>query len=180
MEYRLDAENAGAAALNIPARHDYITAKTDFAVSVPFEYLRETYKAQNALTAIVWGLKKTKMFVHQTILTVKRLVTGDLGRRAISGPVAIATITYKIASTQSLTYYMYFLGLISSVIAVMNLLPLPIVDGGVIVLLIIENIKGSPISQRAQEIISYIGLVFIIALFLLLVYNDVSNLWFYR
>ena len=71
---------------------------------------------------------------------------------------------------------MYFLGLISSIIAVMNLLPLPIVDGGLIVLLIVEKIKGSPISRRTQEIISYIGLVFILALFLWLTYNDIINM----
>ena len=60
----------------------------------------------------------------------------------------------------------------------MNLLPLPIVDGGVIVLLIIEKIKGSPVSVKAQEIISYAGLVLIISLFLWLTYNDLSNILF--
>jgi regulator of sigma E protease len=58
----------------------------------------------------------------------------------------------------------------------MNLLPIPVVDGGVIVLLIIEKIKGSPISQKVQEVISYVGLAFIITLFVWLTYNDILNL----
>jgi regulator of sigma E protease len=72
-------------------------------------------------------------------------------------------------------YYVYFLGLISSVIAVMNLLPLPIVDGGVILLLLIEKIKGSPISERTQATINYIGLVFIAIVFILLLWNDIMR-----
>ncbi len=58
----------------------------------------------------------------------------------------------------------------------MNLLPLPIVDGGVIVLLVIEKIKGSPISPKVQEVISYAGMVFLGAVFLWLTYNDILNL----
>ncbi|MCF7954847.1 MAG: site-2 protease family protein, partial [Phycisphaerae bacterium] len=70
----------------------------------------------------------------------------------------------------------YFLGLISSCIAVMNLLPLPVVDGGVIVLLIIEKIKGSPLSQKVQGVISYAGVVFILTLFGWLLFNDALNI----
>ena len=95
--------------------------------------------------------------------------------QALSGPVGIVTMSYKIAS-QSIADYIYFLGLISSCIAVMNLLPLPIVDGGVIVLLVIEKVKGSPISPKIQEIISYAGMVFLGAVFLWLTYNDILNL----
>ena len=114
------------------------------------------------------------MFIAQTYVTLRKLVTpGDrLSPKTLVGPVGIVTLSYKIVASQSITYYIYFLGLISSVIAVMNLLPIPIVDGGVIVLLIIEKIKGSPVSVKIQEIISYVGLVLIISLFLWLTYND--------
>ena len=61
----------------------------------------------------------------------------------------------------------------------MNLLPLPIVDGGVIILLLVEKIKGSPLNRQTQEIISYIGLVFILAVFVLLTFNDIRNLFFH-
>ena len=59
----------------------------------------------------------------------------------------------------------------------MNLLPLPIVDGGVIVLLIIEKIKGSPINMKVQEVISYAGLAFLGFVFIWLTYNDILNLF---
>ena len=115
------------------------------------------------------------MFIAQTYVTLQRLITREVSPKALSGPVGIVSMSYKIAS-QSIPDYIYFLGLISSCIAVMNLLPLPIVDGGVNVLLIIEKLKGSPISPRVQEAISYAGLVFLGAVFLWLTYNDITNL----
>ncbi len=187
IDYRIDNDGGGVG-LDIPADDDYITAETDFAppvspgfvpaAYVPFEYIKEPYKADGAPAAIKMGLKKTYMFIAQTYVTLRRLITRDVSPKTLVGPVGIVTLSYKIVASQSLTYYIYFLGLISSVIAVMNLLPLPIVDGGVIVLLIVEKIKGSPLSRLAQEILGYVGLVLILALFLWLTYNDILNLMF--
>lgn len=173
-----DGNDAGGTGISVPLSHDYISAKTSFADVVPFGYLKEVYKAGSASEAVVMGLKKTRMFIVNSYLTLKRLATKEVGPKAVSGPVGIVTISYKIATSQSLTYYLYFLGLVSSCIAVMNLLPLPVVDGGVIILLIIEKIKGSPLSKRVQEAISFAGLAFIIALFIFLTYNDIVNMFF--
>lgn len=173
-----DGNNAGGTGISVPLSHDYISAKTSFAAAVPFDYLKEVYKAGSASEAVLMGLKKTRTFIVNSYLTLKRLATREVGPKAVSGPVGIVTISYKIAKSQSLTYYLYFLGLVSSCIAVMNLLPLPVVDGGVIVLLIIEKIKGSPLSQKVQEVISFAGLAFIIALFVFLTYNDIVNMFF--
>jgi regulator of sigma E protease len=187
MDYRI-GNDGGVVGLNIPTDDDYITARNDFAppasagfvptAYVPFEYVKEPYKAAGAAEAVKMGLKKTYMFIAQTYVTLRRLIGRDVSPTTLVGPVGIVTMSYRIVASQSLMYYVYFLGLISSVIAVMNLLPLPIVDGGVIVQLIVEKIKGSPLSRQAQEIISYVGLVFILALFLWLTYNDIRNLLF--
>ncbi|HPD45950.1 MAG TPA: RIP metalloprotease RseP [Anaerohalosphaeraceae bacterium] len=165
----------GSAAIAVPADCSIISAVSEPTTILPFEYLKETYKASSPLQAISWGVKKTHMFIAQTYVTLQRLITREVSPKALSGPVGIVSMSYKIAS-QSIPDYIYFLGLISSCIAVMNLLPLPIVDGGVIVLLIIEKLKGSPISPRVQEAISYAGLVFLGAVFLWLTYNDITNL----
>jgi len=187
MDYRI-GDDGGGVGLNIPPDNDYIVTEAGFAPPVPsgfvptsyvpFEYLKEPYKAAGATAAIKMGLKKTSMFIAQTYITLRRLISREVSPKTLVGPVGIVTMSYRIVSSQSLTYYVYFLGLISSVIAVMNLLPLPIVDGGVIILLIVEKIKGSPISRAAQEILGYVGLVFILALFLWLTYNDIVNMLF--
>ena len=175
IDYRVDDQNAGSVVLDIPSQYDFITAKTQIDAFVPFEQLRELYKASGPVEAVGMGIKKTKTFIVQTVITLKRLFSGAVSPTTLSGPLGIVTASYSIAS-QSLAYYVYFLGLISSCIAVMNLLPLPIVDGGVIVLLIVEKIKGSPLSHKVQGIISYVGLVFILGLFGWLLWNDFLNM----
>lgn len=175
LEYVKDGQ-AGRTELDVPAdASEAITARSDFAVAVPFEYLKHKYKATGPVQAVTWGVKKTHMFVAQTYVTLQRLITREVSPKALSGPVGIVSMSYKIAS-QSIPEYIYFLGLISSCIAVMNLLPLPIVDGGVIVLLIIEKLRGGPINPRVQEAISYAGLVFLGMVFLWLTYNDILNI----
>jgi len=68
------------------------------------------------------------------------------------------------------------MGVISCFLAVMNFLPIPIVDGGVFLLLIVEKIKGSPVSVKVQKVLIYAGLAFIVALFALVIFNDVMNI----
>ncbi len=173
---KANGTDAGGTGISIPATHDYITIKTSFAYSIPFDYHKELFKAGSAGEAITMGLKQTKMFIVNSYLTLKGLISQNVKKEAVSGPIGIVTISYKIAATQSLTYFAYFMGLISSCLAFMNLLPIPVVDGGVIVLLIVEKIKGSPISLKVQEVISYAGLAFIILLFVWLTKNDIMNL----
>jgi regulator of sigma E protease len=156
---------------------DAIFAEAVLETSVPFASLREIYKADNPGQAVKMGVKKTKMFVVQTVITLKGLFTRSVSPTTLSGPLGIVTISYRIAS-KSTMYFIYFMGLISACIAVMNLLPLPVVDGGVIILLLIEKIKGSPISQKIQEIISYGGLAMILLLFAWLIWNDTLNMIF--
>jgi len=170
------ADGSGQVDLAIDADNDHIAAISQTEIILPFQYLKKNYKASGPIEAISWGVKKTYMFIAQTYVTLQRLVTRDVSPRALSGPVGIVSMSYKIAS-QSIADYIYFLGLISSCIAVMNLLPLPIVDGGVIVLLIIEKIKGGPINPKLQEGISYAGLALLGAVFLWLTYNDILNLF---
>ena len=87
-------------------------------------------------------------------------------------------VSYKIVEGKNWTFYLYFMGLISASIAVMNFLPFPLLDGGVATLMIVEKIKGSPISQQAQSAIAYTGLVLIIAFFLYVTWNDLTGVLF--
>ena len=145
-------------------------------VKVPFENLKVCYKAGGPIEAVSMGVKKTESFIVHSCIMLGRLITRDVSPKVLSGPLGIVTASYSVAK-ESITYYVYLLGLISSCIAVMNLLPLPILDGGVIVLLIIEKIKGSPLSLKVQASISYVGLVLILVLFAWLFYNDFLNMF---
>ncbi|MBN1816724.1 MAG: site-2 protease family protein [Sedimentisphaerales bacterium] len=177
IEYRLSDTDAGAVAVDVPSDDRFLAAQTALAKSIPLEPLTELYKASGPGQAVVWGSKKTYMFIAQTYVTLRRLITRDVSPKTLMGPVGILSASYTIAQ-RDLIDYIYFLGLISSIIAVMNLLPLPIVDGGVIVLLLIEKIKGSPLNERVQEAIAYAGLALLLAVFLWLTYQDILRLVF--
>ena len=178
IDYRLDEEITGGVVLDVKADEDFVTVKSAFTEFVPFEDLKRLYKASGPIDAVVMGYKKTIMFIVQTYVSIRRLTEGLVSRKELSGPVGIIAMTYRIAAEQPLIYYVYFLGIISVLLAVFNFLPLLPFDGGHIVLLLVEKIKGSALSERTQEIIAYAGVVFIIALFLYLTFNDIVNIFF--
>ena len=176
----VDAQGrAGGTGMVVPERggiHMRSELETGLA-SLPFEELRVTYEADNSLQAIGMGFKKVRQFVVRTVLTLYRLIFGQLPATALMGPVGIITVSYTIADA-SLIHYLYFLGLLSSILAVMNLMPLPVLDGGVIVMLTIEKIIGRPINEKVQAAVTYVGLALILALMLMVTYNDILRLLF--
>lgn len=178
IDYRLDEEETGGVALEVKADEGFVTVKSTFAEFVPFEDLKRLYKASGPIDAVVIGCKKTIMRIAQTYVSIRCLVGGLVSSKELSGPVGIIAMTYRIATEQPLIYYVYFLGIISVLLAVFNFLPLLPFDGGHIVLLLVEKIKGSALSERTQGIIAYAGVVFIIAVFLYLTFNDIINIFF--
>jgi regulator of sigma E protease len=94
------------------------------------------------------------------------------------GPVGIISFSYRIVAEQPFVYYVYFLGLISACIAVFNFLPLPPLDGGLVVLLLVEKIKGSALSERTQGVVAYVGWVLIGGFFLYVTFNDIVRSFF--
>jgi len=178
IDWRVDAETAGNVALNVDGGEDSITVKSTFADLVPFEDLKEVYKATGPVNAVAMGYRKTVMFIAQTYLTLKCIIAGLVSPKSLMGPVGIIALSYHVVAHQPFTYYVYLLGLISSVIAVFNFLPLPPLDGGLIVLLLIEKIKGSALSERIQGVIAYTGWVLIGALFLYVTFNDIVRVIF--
>ncbi len=175
LRYQKDEQETGTVTLDVPAQDDYITVQSIFAEFVPFKELKELYKAAGAAHAIQLGYSKTLMFIAQAYTTVKGLLARLVSPKTLVGPLGILKLSYTIVAEQPLSYYFYFLGVISAIIAVMNFLPLPILDGGLVVLLLVEKLKGSPISVRTQTVLTYAGLAFIGALFLYLTRNDIIN-----
>lgn len=172
IKYRLDEHTAGSVVLDTATDKDFITVESSPAEIVPFEFLKRLYKADGPAQAFVMACKKSVGFIVQTYVTIKGLLVRDVRPKALSGPVGIATMVYKAVERSFITF-LYVLAFISAVLAVINFLPIPVTDGGVFLLLIVEKIKGAPVSVRVQEMISYAGLVLIAGAFLYLTYNDI-------
>ncbi|MBA7700734.1 hypothetical protein ES703_109457 [subsurface metagenome] len=178
IDWRLTDEIAGYAALDVGTGGGFVTIQSGFAEFIPFKRVERVYKAGGPVDAIVMGYKKTVMFIAQTYVTLRHLVRGLISPKNLMGPIGILAFSYHIVAEQPLVYYVYFLGLISACVAVFNFLPLPPLDGGLIVLLLVEKIKGSAVSQRVQEAIAYAGWVLVGTLFLYVTFNDIVRSFF--
>ncbi len=104
-----------------------------------------------------------------------RMVAGRASLENLSGPISISQ--YANASAQSgIAHFLWFLGVISLSLCIINLLPIPILDGGHLLYYLIELVKGSPVSERAMAAGQYIGLVALAGLMGLAFYNDIARL----
>ncbi|OOZ37080.1 sigma E protease regulator RseP [Solemya velesiana gill symbiont] len=104
-----------------------------------------------------------------------RMVTGEASVKNLSGPISIAQTAGKSAS-YGLVYFLKFLALISISLGVLNLLPIPVLDGGHLLFFLVEGVKGSPMSEEAQIQSQKIGMLILLALMGLAFYVDIARL----
>lgn len=175
IDYLYDGQ-AGGTGLLAPALGG-IRAEASLNALAPFAPLMHTFKAENVWQAAGMGLRKAQQFIVRTVITIWRLIQRQVPSSSLVGPVGIIRVSYTLADS-SIIHYLYFLGLIGACLAVMNLLPLPVLDGGVIVMLLIEKISGKPIPEKIQSAVSYAGLALLLSLMLWVTYNDVLRLLF--
>ncbi len=125
--------------------------------------------------AVRKGLADTADLTRMTLLYIARMATGDVSLKNISGPVTIAEITGTTFNI-GMTTYLFTLALLSISIGILNLLPIPLLDGGHLLYYLIEFIKRSPLSHSAQIVGYGIGVVMIGSLLILALYNDLTRL----
>jgi regulator of sigma E protease len=178
IDYRLDAQTAGSVTVNTAHIDSGITVESFINQDVPFQQLKRLYKADGVFDAVVMGCSKTVDFVQQAYITLQRALSGLISPENFMGPVGIATVSYQIVSQKPLMEYVYFLGLISAFIAVFNLLPLLPFDGGHLVFLLVEKVKGSPVSPKVQAAAIYAGLILVGAFFIYVTFNDILRSFF--
>jgi len=111
-----------------------------------------------------------------TLRMLGRMVTGDVSIKNISGPINIAQFAGQSAE-RGLDYFLGFLAIVSISLGVLNLLPIPVLDGGQIVYQSIEGLKGSPLSERAQIVGQQIGIFALIMLMSFAFYNDLARIF---
>ncbi|MGQ0429977.1 MAG: RIP metalloprotease RseP [Gammaproteobacteria bacterium] len=136
----------------------------------------QTTERYGPLAAIVPALTETW---HKTALTVRflwRMVTGHVSAKNISGPINIAQYA-GITASEGFIYYLGFLALVSISLAVLNLLPVPVLDGGQVVFQLAEMAKGSPLSMQAQVVGQKVGIAMLVALMGFAFYNDITRLF---
>lgn len=126
--------------------------------------------------AIGHSIRRNYELSALTFKIIGRILTGSASVRTLSGPIEIARISGSAARTRSARIFFGFLGLVSLQLGVFNLLPIPILDGGVIALLVIEGVLRRDLSLNVKEKIVQVGFVFLILLMGFVVFNDLSKI----
>jgi len=128
--------------------------------------------------AVTAGAQTTWVMAGAIVDIVKGLVTRRLSVRQLSGPVGITKMSVE-AARSGLESLLTLIALLSVNVAILNMLPIPILDGGQVLINVLESAKGKPFSLRTREYILRFGLLAIALLFVVVMYNDTHS-WFAR
>jgi regulator of sigma E protease len=135
----------------------------------------QTFKPLNPVSAVGRGVGKTWDVTALTVVSIWKLVTGTIPASNIGGPLQISMVAGQQAQ-QGLVTYLGFVALISINLAILNLLPVPMLDGGHLLFFAIEAVLGRPLSLRKREIAQQIGLALLLLLMVFALFNDLTRL----
>ena len=126
--------------------------------------------------AITYAFTHVLALIHQMILVIFYLITGKLSLNNLSGPIGIYNIVGEAAKYGILTI-MNLIGLLCVNVGFINILPLPAFDGGRLLFLVIEKIKGKPVDPKLENTIHLVGMVLLMILMVVITYNDILRLF---
>jgi regulator of sigma E protease len=127
------------------------------------------------LDSVVQGVARTWEMSAFSLRMLGRMLTGDLSVRNLSGPVTIADMAGQTARS-GLQSYLGFIALISVSLGVLNLLPIPVLDGGHLVYYVVEAIRRRPLSDQVMAITQKVGLLLVVFMMALALFNDFTRL----
>jgi regulator of sigma E protease len=139
--------------------------------------MRLVFKQYGFLESLRLGFNKTIEYIDLTFITLKKLLTLNLSIKTLGGPVMIAQMSGKAAAA-GLSSFLSLLAMISISLGILNLLPIPVLDGGMLLFLAIEAIRKKPLSQKVMEVSQNIGAAVLISLIVVVSYNDVMRMFF--
>ncbi|WP_350459154.1 RIP metalloprotease RseP [Amaricoccus sp.] len=126
-------------------------------------------------TAAAYGVSRVTEVITQSLRGMRSILNGSIGTENLQGPIGIAQISGETAS-QGLTSFIVLIGVISTAIGLLNLFPIPVLDGGHFVAFLIEAVRGRPPSQAAMQLAMSIGLGLILLLMVFATYNDIMRM----
>lgn len=137
---------------------------------------RSLMHANNPLQAVYQGLDATWGWTELTAIGLYKMVVGDISSKNIGGPLTIANISGEAAS-QGASSVVFLIAILSINLGVLNLLPIPILDGGHLLFFLIEGILRKPLGDRQREIAQQVGLVLLVGVMIFAFWNDIERLF---
>ena len=147
-----------------------VTPQRRWLIGLPLQPLRTIIKRDPAHSVLL-GARKAFQWTIRVYASLRSLIVGDVSLGNLNSFVAIGYMTYAAART-GLGYFLYILGVLNINLGVMNLLPVPVLDGGHLLFAVIEKVRGRPVSERIRSTAGYVGLALIVGLLMLACWND--------
>lgn len=166
---RLDQEKPNTLEMKLP--DEIVPQRRVFVQDKPSENF---FKSAGITDAVGSAYDDTKNYTLSMFSTIRGLFTSDVKAKNLSGPLGIGHSIY-INATGNFMNYLWWLAFISLNLGVMQLLPIPLLDGFHLVLVFLEKLKGKPVSAKAQIACFYLGMVLIGLLFCFVMFNDISR-----
>lgn len=134
----------------------------------------EIERIYNPFVLLVKGTERMIDLSAKNLISITKMFTGDVSVATLGGPILIGKLAGESIS-RGLIAFLSTMGVLSVGLGVLNLLPVPILDGGHIVLLLVEGIRRRPLTLKQMEVVQQIGLVFILTLMVIVIKNDLSR-----
>lgn len=139
----------------------------------PAEMLHEV--SFGPVDALPEALRRTWSMTSMTLVSIKKMLVGELSVKNLSGPVTIAKVAGASAES-GIAEFLNFLALLSISLGVLNLLPIPVLDGGHLMFYLVEWVRGRPLPERVQVWGMQVGISLVVGVMLLALFNDLSRL----
>jgi len=140
-----------------------------------FKVLMDPKVSRGPLEALAWGGRETTFFITTSYATLRSLINRTVSPKELSGPVGIGTMAVQ-AGRRSMIDFAYFMAIISVSLAVVNFLPFPVVDGGHAMFLIVEKLRGKPLSVKVMNYVQLVGLAMILFVFVFVTWQDIARI----
>ncbi len=138
---------------------------------------RSIIRSNTPLLALYDGLRATWGLTELTVVGLYKMIVGDISSKNIGGPLTIANISGEAAS-QGASNVIYLIAILSINLGVLNLLPIPILDGGHLLFFLIEGILRKPLGERQRELAQQAGLVLLVGVMVFAFWNDLERIFF--
>lgn len=154
---------------------EYVAEEGRYLIGIGFSNTAVEVKDVNIINCFYYSLIYMKMLVKLMVSSIVSMIMGKLGMENLSGPVGIYT-TVKETVSMGAEYYIQLIAILSMNIGIMNALPLPVFDGGRVVITLAEMIVGKPINKKLEAFIMSASLILILFLTIFVTYNDIGKL----
>ena len=136
---------------------------------------RSLMRSNSPAEAVYQGIEATWGWTELTAIGLYKMVVGDISSKNIGGPLTIAKVSNE-AADQGISSYIYLIAILSINLGVLNLLPIPILDGGHLFFFLIEGILRKPLGERQREVAQQVGLVLLVGVMIFALWNDLERM----